>query len=259
MNALALVVRPVRFTNRIDEMQRFLELIGLRPWLVSAGGGWSDMACGAGRVGLHDAATSDSGALPGQTTLGFEAADITGLASHLTDAGVRGVTVYDEAYGRVLTCQDPEGAIIAIDERSSDLYGYQFHGDADAPESLRVMPVRFADPAGPYGDFLQALGLSPAGEINAYYVSFLAGSGAQGLVGVHYVFGDTLPIVAGSGGRIGAPVQLTFESAEPLDQIAARLGAAGFPARIITEDFGSLLSVTDPDGQEVQVHAPARA
>lgn len=52
-------------------------------------------------------------------------------------------------------------------------------------------------------------------------------------------------------------VQLTFESAEPLNQIAARLEGAGFAPQLHNEDFGSLLSVTDPDGQPVQVHEPS--
>lgn len=248
-----IVVRPVRFTDRLPEMKHFLEVIGLRPWIVAGGGGWADMSCAAGRVALHDA-SSDSGGLPGQTTLSFEADDIIVLARQLTGAGVPDVTVYDEAYGRVLTCRDPVGATVAIDERATDLYGYQWRAEADVEQSLRVMPVRFADPAGPYGGFLRALGLRPAGEVNPYYVNFLAADGSQGQVGVHYVFGEALPIVASEG---QPAVQLTFESAEPLEQLAARLAAAGYEPGIRSEDFGSLLHVTDPDGQEVQVHPPA--
>ena len=250
-----LVVRPVRFTDQLTEMQRFLELIGLRPWLVADRGGWSDLAAGGGRVALHDAATATSGALPGQTSLAFEATDVAALAGQLEQAGVGGVTVYDEAYGRVLTCTDPDGATLAIDEAPDDLYGYQLRAEPGAPESLRVMPIRFTDPAGPYGGFLRTLGLVPAGEINPYYVNFLATGGAQGQVGLHHVFGDDLPVVP--GGRCPA-VQLTFESAEPLEQLAARLAAAGFEPGIKTEDFGSLLHVTDPDAQTVQVHEPSR-
>ncbi len=250
----AIVVRPVRFTDNVSAMQRFLELIGLRPWIVSNGGGWSDMSCGAGRVALHDAASSDIGAPPGLTTLSFEADDVTVLAKQLTDAGVPEATVYDEAYGRVLTCRDPEGATVAVDERATDLYGYQLKAEQGAPESLRVVPVRFADPSGPYGAFLQALGLNPAGEINPYYVNFLAADGLQGLVGVHYVFSDELPIVPSE--RAPA-VQLCFESGEPLEAIVTRLEGAGFEPAIATEDFGRVLSVTDADGQQVQVHSPA--
>ena len=249
-----IVVRPVRFTADVSAMQSFLELIGLRPWLVTNQGGWSDMACGAGRVALHDAASSTSGAPAGQTTLCFEADDLALLAKQLIAADVAGVTVYDEAYGRVLTCLDPDGAAIAVDERPTDLYGSQLRAEPGAPESLRVMPVRFADPAGPQVGFLRALGLRPAGEINPNYVNFLAEGGAQGQVGLHHVFSEKLPVVLGGDGAV---VQLTFESGEPLEQIAARLATAGFEPRIITEDFGSLLSVVDPDGQEVQVHTPA--
>jgi predicted enzyme related to lactoylglutathione lyase len=251
----AVVVRPVRFTDRLAEMQQFLELIGLQPWIESDRGGWADLAAGGGRVALHDAATSDSGGLPGQTLLSFEAVNLASLASRLDEGGVGAVTVYDEAYGRVLTCTDPDGAVLAVDEVSDDLYGYRLH-QATVPETLRVIPIRFADPAGPYGNFLQLLGLRPAGELNPYYVSFQADDRAQGQVGLHYVFGAELPVVAGGN---GAPVQLTFESGEPLGDLAARLSAAGFEPGITTEDFGSLLHVTDPDGQVVQVHEPAAA
>lgn len=248
----AIVVRPVRFTAHVAEMQRFLELIGLRPWIVTDRGGWSDMSCGAGRVALHDAASSSFGHLPGQTTLGFEADDVSALAKQLTGAGVADVTVYDEAYGRVLTCLDPDGATIAIDEKATDLYGYQLRAEPSPVESLRVMPIRFADPAGPYGAFLVALGLAPAGQINPRYVNFLAADGAQGEVGLHHVFGEELPIVADGRSPV---VQLCFETGEPLDDVAGRLSAAGYPPEITQEDFGSVLSVTDPDGQPVQVHS----
>jgi hypothetical protein len=249
-----IVVRPVRFTPHVVAMQRFLELIGLRPWIVTDSGGWSDMSCGAGRVALHDAASSAFGHLPGQTTMGFEADDVAALARQLGAAGVPEVTVYDEAYGRVLTCQDPEGATVAVDERATDLYGYQLRAEASPVKSLRVMPIRFTDPAGPYGAFLIALGLRPAGQINPRYVNFVAAEGAQGEVGLHHVFGDDLPIVADGRSPV---VQLCFHTGERLDDVAGRLTAAGHAAEIAKEDFGSVLSVTDPDGQQVQVHATA--
>ena len=248
-----LVIRPVRFTDQLSEMQRFLELIGLRPWIVSKSGGWCDMACGCGRVALHEAKSSSGGNLPGQTTLSFEADDVTALAKQLTDSGLAAADVFDEAYGRVLTCEDPAGDIVAVDERMDDFYGYRVLADTATRASLRVMPVRFADPAGSYGSFLQTIGLEPAGDINPYYVNFRADDGEQGQVGLHHETDDP-PVV--TGGRAAA-VQLTFESAEPLTDLAARLSGAGFLAQIVTEDFGSFVVVTDPDGQPVQVHAPA--
>ena len=246
-----IVVRPVRFTDNIEPMRAFLELVGLRPRIESVGGGWIDLVADGGMVALHSAAGSDSDGVQGQTRLSFEADDLDALARVLTDAAVPDVTVYDEAYGRVLTFTDPLGDRIAIDERMTDLYGYRAL-PGDKPLGPKVMPVRFCDPAGPYGHLLQALGLQPIGEINEYYVTVAAADGQHGLVGLHPVFAGELPIAAGEGS-----VQLTFESAEPLVQLAARLEEAGFAPQLHSKDFGSLLAVTDPDGQPVQVHEPS--
>ncbi len=49
-------------------------------------------------------------------------------------------------------------------------------------------------------------------------------------------------------------MQLTFETAEPLVEVAERLADNGFDAPITREDFGAFVTVTDPDGQEVQIH-----
>jgi len=246
-----IVVRPVRFTDNIEPMRAFLELIGLQPRIESVRGGWIELVADGGMVALHSAATSDSGAMQGKTSLAFEADDLDAVAQALIDAAVPDVTVYDEAYGRVLTFTDPLGDRLAIDERIKDLYGYRAL-PGEKPVGPKVMPVRFCDPAGPYGQLLQVLGLQPVGDINEYYVNFAAADGEHGLVGLHYVFADELPIVPGSGS-----VQLTFESAEPLSQIAERLEGAGFAIQLHNEEFGSLLSVTDPDGQPVQMHEPS--
>ncbi len=53
--------------------------------------------------------------------------------------GVPGVSVYDEAYGRAVSCQDPLGDDIVLDERADDLYGYRRHAPEDVAmsQSLR--------------------------------------------------------------------------------------------------------------------------
>jgi hypothetical protein len=234
-------------------MQAFLETIGLRPRIESQHGGWVDLVSDSGMVALHDAASSAIGAKPGQTTLSFEANDIDALATRLRDADVPDVTVFDEAYGRVLTCTDPLGDTIAVDERTDDLYGYRAHPEARPDSGLSVVPVRFTDPQGPYGGWLEGLGLTRLGDPNGSYVMYDAGDARHGYVGVHYVYTDTeaeLPIVAGSGSA-----HLTFATREPLADVADRLVRADHEnAQVIVEDFGSMLTVTDPDGQEVQVH-----
>ena len=105
----AVVVRPVRFTDDVKAMQAFLEAMGLRPRIEAEAGGWVDMVAGGGMVALHSAASSATGGKPGQTSLSFEADDLTSLANQLREAGCEGVSVHDEAYGKVLTCSDPLG------------------------------------------------------------------------------------------------------------------------------------------------------
>ncbi|MGH3472298.1 MAG: VOC family protein [Nocardioidaceae bacterium] len=247
-------VRPVRFTDDVKPMQAFLELLGLRPRVEAVQGGWVDMVCGAGMVALHSAASSDTGGVAGQTRLSFEADDVCALAARLEAAGIADVALYDESYGRVLVCTDPLGDELHIDERSEDLYGYVLHPMAP-PSSLRVSPVRFTDPRGPYGGFLESVGLSRHGIPDDWSAAYVAADGDHGLVGLHRV-----PDEAGPGGGIPGvvagvmSVKLTFESSESAEELATRLSARGFAAKCRQESFGSFVQVTDPDGQLVEVH-----
>lgn len=251
--ATGLVVRPVRFSDDVAAMRGFLEALGLAPRVEAESGGWVDMVAGGGMVAVHDAATSDRGGLPGQTRLSFEADDVDALVTRLKAADFDDATVHDESYGRVLTVSDPLGDVIVVDERSDDLYGYRLHGLDRADRSWRVVPVRFTDEAERYAGFLHALGLT--GKPNPGYAAFPARDGAHGYVGVHHVYGDDLPIVPGHGGSC----QLTFTTTEDLEDVVARLAASGHRGATITrEDFASFLTVTDPDGQDVQVHESLR-
>jgi hypothetical protein len=244
----AIVVRPIRFTDNLDEMRTFLEAVGLRPRVESVRGGWVDMVGGAGMVALHSAATATSGATHGETRLGFEAEDVRTLAKRLIDAGVADVSVYDEAYGQALRCTDPLGDVIVVDDRPDDLYGYRLH-QAHPDERLSVTPVRFTDPDGDYGRFLEALGLPSVGG-DEYFATF-RGSGDTGEVGLHYVVDGELPIVPGP-----AAVHLTFTTREALADMAERLRAAGYrDASVVTDEFAPFVRVTDPDGRQCQIHA----
>lgn len=242
-----IVVRPLRFTDRLPAMRAFLELLGLRPRIESDGGAWLDLVGAAGMVALHTAATSDVGAASGETKLSFEVADAEALRARLTDGGYD-ATVYDEAYGRVVEVTDPLGAAVMIDERSDDLYGYLRH---DVPDSgvapPVVVPVRFTDDAEGYHRFLGGCGLTGTPAPGGYATY---DSGGHGLVGVHYVYGDDLPILGD-----GAACHLTLATGEDLAEVQARLEVAGHRYERIDEDFGSFLDITDPDGQSVQVHA----
>lgn len=245
---MSLVVRPVRFSDNLDAMRAFYETVGLKPRIESERGGWVDLVAGAGMVALHSAAGSALDHTQGETALSFEADDLPALAERLKASGLDDVVVYDEAYGQVLQVRDPLGDLLAVDGRATDLYGYRLH-QADPDERLRVMPVRFTDPRGPYAEFASKLGL--ARRQGDEWFAIHAAPGDGGLVGLHHVYDGGLPIVPGAGA-----VHLTFETTEPLESVRDRLLAAGYADAAITADeFVSLVSVTDPDGLECQIHA----
>jgi hypothetical protein len=243
-----IVVRPVRFTDQLDEMRSFLEVLGLRARIESDRGTWVDMVAGAGMVALHSAADSATGAGHGETRLSFEAEDVYALGRRLEAQSVGDVVVYDEAYGQVLTCTDPLGDPVHIDGRSEDLYGYRLHQASPDPR-IAVAPVLFTDPTGEYNGFLDALGFSRESGGDEYFVTYTA-SDEAGQIGLHYIYDGELPIVEGP-----AAVHLTFTTTEPLEDVAAKLKDAGYgDAEISADEFVALVSVTDPDGRECQIH-----
>ncbi|WP_458168867.1 VOC family protein [Kribbella sp. WER1] len=151
------MIRPLRFTNDVDAMRVFLEGLGLRPRIESERGGWVDLLAGRGMVALHDAASSSTGGQAGQTSLTFEAEKIDELVERLEQAGYGDATVFDEAYGRVLSVSGPDGAVIWVDERSEDMYGYKLH-DVRPDERLEVTPYLSGADEPAWRTFLAAVG-----------------------------------------------------------------------------------------------------
>jgi hypothetical protein len=151
------VIRPLRFTADVEAMRSFLETLGLRSRIESERGGWVDMVTGRGMVALHDAATSSTGGRPGQTTLSFEADAIDELKDRLEQAGFGDATVFDEAYGRVLSVTGPDGVVIWIDERAEDLYGYKLH-TAKADDRWSVTPYLVGAEEAGWRRFLGGIG-----------------------------------------------------------------------------------------------------
>ncbi|MFC0625143.1 VOC family protein [Kribbella deserti] len=222
----AIVLRPLRFSDDVEAMRRFLELLGLRSRIELERGGWIDMPAGAGMVALHDAATSSTGGRPGQTTLSFEADDIDELAERLRAAGHEDATVWDEAYGRVLRVEGPGAVSVWVDERSDDLYGYRLHkSEPDDRWSVRLV-LTTDDPDG-WRSLLRHFG-----------------QGDGGLIKI-----DPGPAY---------DVQLGFRTTEGLDAVEARLSEAGFVVEAVeagpaVDDRAAGFVVRDPDGCIVPV------
>ena len=243
---MSIIVRPVRFTDDVPAMQAFLELLGLQPRIEFNRPGWVDLAGSAGLVALHDAATSATGGVHGETRLSFEVDDADGTAKSLQDQGIA-ATVIDESFGRFLELTDPLGASLIADEVQRDLYGYTRHEVDPSRPAPVVVPVRFTDEADAYDGFLRALGLSGEPEPGGYS-TYVAPDGGE--VGVHHVYGEDLPVVESDY----ATVHLTFAIGRALDDLQKALQDKGFEVTRFDEDFGSFIDVTDPDGQSVQVH-----
>jgi hypothetical protein len=201
----------------VAAMRAFLELLGLRSRIESERGGWLDMVGGWGMVALHDSAASAMGAAPGHTTLSFEADDIDELKDRLIAAGYDDATIWDEAYGRVLSVTPSGGVQIWFDERAKDLYGYKVH-DADPDPRWSVRPRLSGADETEWERFLAVLG----GGQSVYY-----GSPADAFA-----------------------VRIDLDTTEDLEAVAERLAGGGYEVR---REEDSLV-VADPDGQTVVVH-----
>jgi hypothetical protein len=229
-------VRPVRFTADVRRGQQFAELLGLASRVESGRGGWVDLvAGGGGMLALHDAGSSTSRQPSGRTTLSAECDDADALAGRLRTAGFDDAAVYDEAYGRVLVVTDPNGAQVAVDQRSTDLHGYREHDTSAADPRWQVrVTVRSPQPQR-YRTFAQALGVG-------------------GLVDV--VEGP--PEVADSLGPDGAHqrapvVELVLVTSEAMADVEARLRDHGHHDAVEGDD--DAVQVTDPDGVRLVVRA----
>ncbi|GAA1553852.1 hypothetical protein GCM10009804_08460 [Kribbella hippodromi] len=214
---MSVVIRPLRFTTDVDAMRAFLERLGLRSRIESERGGWVDMLAGRGMVGLHDAATSSTGGKPG-TSLSFEADNLDAVQDRLEQLGFVDGTVFDEAYGRVLSVTAPDGVVIWIDQRSDDLYGYKLH-DARPDDRWSVTPALTGAEQPPWRRFLNGLGL----ELSELPVRF-----------------------GPATGQFAVGLELT--TTEDLTDVHNRL------TDLPVTRTGNTLQITDPDGQLVVVH-----
>lgn len=155
--AVVAVVRPLVFTDRLDEVRDELAGLGLRPREESIAGGWVDLAGEGGLVALHSAAGADQPTAEGETWLSFEVADADAAADRLRAAGFGDALVADEAYGREVRVATPDAGLLRIAEVKHDRYG--FRGDRSVAGSGVVLAeVPTGDPAG-WEPLLGALGL----------------------------------------------------------------------------------------------------
>lgn len=247
------VVNPYRCSASPGEMTRFLEVLGLR-CRVSSGNGFALLEAGAGYVAVHPAASMSTGAQPGQTMLSLLADDAEDAASLLRQQG-RDVVVWDESYGRHVGVVEPYGGGIWINEHQHDLYGYRDHGRQPADPRLTVTMVRPSDDFERDKGFFSAFGFVPDDHGNPWWQALRASS-ASGVIGLHRPESAEPPVCEDPGNPVSGRtplVGLGFETAEPLEELAARLTAAGYPASVVERETTSV-HVVDPDGCRIEIH-----
>ncbi|WP_298039987.1 hypothetical protein [uncultured Microbacterium sp.] len=112
-----IAVQPLWFQQDLTEPRAILEALGFRTGIQADSGGWAEMLCDGGVIGLH----------MGEPRIGlsFEArGDLDALAASLRGAGIA-ASIVDEAFTRTIRLPDPDGGDdVWINGVQHDLHGY---------------------------------------------------------------------------------------------------------------------------------------
>jgi hypothetical protein len=251
---------PLRFSPNPAAMIEFFATLGLDKALSHADGTYASFAGRSGGLGVHSAAQTASGAVTRHTALNLTTADITAATAELAAAGLQ-VRVWDETYGKQGVVITPEGLVIGLNEDTQDdLYGgYQVHEPTIAAP-MDVVAVRRTDDLPREAAFFGSFGFTTDSLEDPRRVRLHATERSGGVVYLDQGEVRPQPAIRSADDQFGPPyqVQLGFETSEPLDVLAARLGDAGYQAARVREQAGEHVSVTDPDGGKIQIHPSAQ-
>lgn len=215
-------LRPIHYTDHIDDWARLLEGLGLVRALDF--GDWLEFDSLHGRVALQRASAAD--AAGGDSLLAFEVGNLDEFVRRTRKAGTD-VDIRASEYGRTAAMSGPDGlAMIADVEKERP-------EPASADASVHVMPVWRTPDVGGAAQTLRNLGAKTLVPGDGWTQ---LGAKNGGMVGVH---AGTAPGVA-----------LSFEYDGDAQQLLERLASAGFSARLDQEAFGRTVKVANPDGGE---------
>jgi hypothetical protein len=238
-------VRPIVFTPHTDRWRDLLTAAGGR--LVVDHDGWSVVALGSGRVGIHPAAPDASGHGPvARWALGFETPDLDAFVAAAREGVERAGGSFDVVpvdQGRQLRVTGPDGLTFGIDEPGAP--GGHSPTPADEPSptpaggagaDLTVAPLWMTDEVEGATTLLEALGLTRRNASNSgNWVDLVA---ADGLHAVH-AYGAGVPTEPSAVPGLEHP---------DVDALAEHLRRAGVDSRVIDESYGRSLRIDDPDG-----------
>lgn len=231
-------VTPYRFTDRPHEMTTFLAAVGLR--VTRSKGGWAELVGAGGSVGVHPLNTAEF-VTTTSTAICLETDDATVAVETLRAAGID-ARWWDESYGRQAAATGPYGEI-TVSEAMADLSGDDSHRAVDRPD-VHVIAVYFTPDFEAGAAFFARFGFTGDETLSGWRP--LRGRPAAGAIGLHAA--DDAP-------DPGDRCALSFEIGEPLDAFAVRLRGLGYEVTDDRDADAPHVTVTDPDGERIEVHA----
>lgn len=243
---MTFIVSPYRYTSRPADMRAFFELFGLR--VSHRQGDFTVLQAAGGRVVIHPLATSEV-TTDHATSLVFAVPDVQRSADVLEASGVS-VTWWDESFGRLASMASPVGSV-SFDEENDDPYGYDETATA-RPGRVDIVATVYAEDLDAMQSHFQHLGFAAGADSTSNWRPLRAASDS-GLIGLLGGQGELNRLPDGS-----AATEIGLEVGEPLDELAARLVAAGIQVETVQADGPPHLVVIDPDGIPIEVYRANR-
>jgi hypothetical protein len=243
---MTVLIRPIRYTDRLDRMRDWAQRLGLGLLLDTPS--WVVLGAGHGRLALHAVPKGDPHA--GSTSLAVETDDLDALEAAWRAAGMSTRRVADHDVP-LLFGTTPVGGEIA-----AGLLTPSTSAPAPREGGLGVMPMLVVDDVDAAADWLASWGLERrvVGERGGW-ADLTAPDGA-GVVALHgrAGWGSAPPQAAPSEGVREITASLTFEHPD-VDALLDRVHEAGLDdARVHDESYNRTLTLTSPDGDEVWVN-----
>ena len=110
---------PIRYCADVAASARFYGALGLALGPSSRSGNWTELPATSAMLALHVAGADDAGSCE----LAFETDEpLEAVAERLRAAGHPAEALVDEAFGRALRVQDPDGVWVQVNEHDRELY-----------------------------------------------------------------------------------------------------------------------------------------
>lgn len=218
-------IQAVYFTSRTQEWHRFAEALGLHPWLP-LDIEWSEFD-GDGALAIHHA--DSAGPPAGTTKLQLIVDRLDEIETNWRAANIAVERSTPGGVGEVLIAGSTSGAEVSSMAATR----------CRTPRgSLSVMPIVYQFDQNEPERILKAAGLKVRiRSTNGIWADLQADGG--GLVGLH----------------TGSPqIELSFEYAGNLEELAASINDAGYDADVIDEAYNRTLVVNTPDEWTLRIN-----